>query len=246
MKKRSRISKIWTIKKRYLQKLLDESGSIVEVLEKLGYDGYNGNHRTINIRIKEDKLDLEKFNINKKALNKKRKRNKIPDSEVFKENSTYSSNKGLKRKLLEDQGFAYECSECDNKGEHNGKPLSLQLDHINGISNDNRLENLRFLCPNCHSQTKTFSGKKTKINHYCSCGNKKVTKQALKCQKCANKEKNFARRKFDISEQDLYNLVCIQKLPFTKLGLMFEVSDNAIRKRCVKYGIDPKARKFIK
>jgi hypothetical protein len=47
-------------------------------------------------------------------------------------------------------------------GEWNGQPLKLQLDHINGINDDNRLENLRFICPNCHSQTITYAGKNTK------------------------------------------------------------------------------------
>lgn len=39
------------------------------------------------------------------------------------------------------------------------KDITLQLDHINGVNDDNRIENLRFLCPNCHSQTSTFTGR---------------------------------------------------------------------------------------
>lgn len=54
----------------------------------------------------------------------------------------------------------YRCSICGNTGEWNSKKLVLQLDHINGIHNDNRIENLRLLCPNCHSQTDTFCGKR--------------------------------------------------------------------------------------
>ena len=53
----------------------------------------------------------------------------------------------------------YECAFCGNKGEWLGKPVALELDHINGISNDHRLENLRFLCPNCHAITDTYCGK---------------------------------------------------------------------------------------
>lgn len=79
--------------------------------------------------------------------------------EILVENSTYLNRAKLKERLVRDNLLKYECSVCGNTGEWNNKFLSLQLDHINGINNDNRIENLRFLCPNCHSQTDTFSGK---------------------------------------------------------------------------------------
>jgi len=63
------------------------------------------------------------------------------------------------KKLLIQEGRPYKCELCENPGTHNNKLLVLQLDHINGISYDNRKENLRFLCPNCHSQTETYCGK---------------------------------------------------------------------------------------
>lgn len=68
----------------------------------------------------------------------------------------------LKKRLIFDKILENKCCECSNTGEWNGKPMTLELDHINGDSNDNSLENLRILCPNCHSQTPTFRKKKTK------------------------------------------------------------------------------------
>lgn len=53
----------------------------------------------------------------------------------------------------------YKCAFCGNTGEWLGQKLTLQLDHINGKNNDYRIENLRFLCPNCHSITPTYAGK---------------------------------------------------------------------------------------
>jgi 5-methylcytosine-specific restriction endonuclease McrA len=62
----------------------------------------------------------------------------------------------------------YECAECGNKGLYNGKVLDLQMDHINGIKKDQEFSNLRFLCPNCHSQTETYAGgnrKNKRLSH---------------------------------------------------------------------------------
>ena len=70
--------------------------------------------------------------------------------EILIENSSYDNIASLKRRLLNEGYLEYKCSEC-GISEWNGKPLSLHLDHINGKHNDHRIENLRFLCPNCHS-----------------------------------------------------------------------------------------------
>jgi len=65
----------------------------------------------------------------------------------------------LKKYLIRFELKNYECILCNNKGEWNNKKLSLQLDHIDGDNLNNELDNLRILCPNCHSQTSTYSGK---------------------------------------------------------------------------------------
>jgi len=69
-----------------------------------------------------------------------------------------STRKGsyLRVALIEYELLDYSCQICEAPAEWQGEPITLQLDHINGVNNDHRLENLRFLCPNCHSQTTTW------------------------------------------------------------------------------------------
>ena len=68
------------------------------------------------------------------------------------------------RKALLETGVPYQCSECSTQGMWNGKPLTLHVDHIDGKYWNNTKENLRFICPNCHSQTPTWCGKNKQNN----------------------------------------------------------------------------------
>tara|TARA_R110000868_G_scaffold319286_10_gene580081 strand:- start:73 stop:636 length:564 start_codon:yes stop_codon:yes gene_type:complete len=79
--------------------------------------------------------------------------------DIFCKNSEYKNNSSLKKRIIELNLLKYECIICKNNGIWLEKPITLQIDHINGINNDNRIENLRFLCPNCHTQTETYGSK---------------------------------------------------------------------------------------
>jgi hypothetical protein len=87
-----------------------------------------------------------------------KKSKRFSNNIVFVENSSYARH-NLKRRIIEEKLLEYKCVCCGNIGEHNSQPLTLQLDHINGVNNDHRLENLRFLCPNCHTQQDTYAAK---------------------------------------------------------------------------------------
>lgn len=80
--------------------------------------------------------------------------------EIFCERSSVPR-AGLRAMAIRHGLFRGVCSLC-GIGEWLGKPLTIELDHINGISDDNRVHNLRWLCPNCHSQTPTFRNAKAR------------------------------------------------------------------------------------
>jgi hypothetical protein len=85
--------------------------------------------------------------------------NKKPDLRlVLKKNSSYTQS-SLRRRIKNEKLIPEMCNLCGIKNQWNGKILNLHLDHINGVSNDHRIGNLRYLCPNCHSQTDTYAGK---------------------------------------------------------------------------------------
>jgi len=83
---------------------------------------------------------------------------KVPLDEILKgKHPSYQTYK-LKNRLLKEGIKENICEEC-GISEWNGKPINMQLDHINGDSHDHSLENLKMICPNCHSQTDTYCGK---------------------------------------------------------------------------------------
>jgi 5-methylcytosine-specific restriction endonuclease McrA len=105
----------------------------------------------------------------------------VRDSEIFVKNSPYT-NDLVKQRLVINNYMPYRCAMCDIGDTWRFRAITLELDHINGHNRDNRLENLRLLCPNCHSQTDTFRGRNTNT------GRLKVTDEELLAayHSCAN------------------------------------------------------------
>jgi len=82
--------------------------------------------------------------------------------QAIKDLSAHATRASVRKTIIREELIPYKCGMC-GIDEWNNKKLSLHLDHINGVNDDHRLENLRFLCPNCHSQTETYTGRNKKL-----------------------------------------------------------------------------------
>ena len=105
------------------------------------------------------KLGCYKPNQAGKGITKKDNGNKISLDEILGGKHHYYQTNKLRKRLISEGYKTGECEEC-HITEWNGKPITIELDHIDGNRNNHSLENLKMLCPNCHSQTPTFRGKK--------------------------------------------------------------------------------------
>lgn len=158
---RTKRSIVWKIPLDEFQKIVKSSQSIADICRHLGIAVAGANHKTILKRIVEDAIDASHI---PRGLgsNKGRTFNNLPSKaipldKIMIENSTYYRGH-LKKRLLKDGLLRNECYVCGIGPQWNKKKLVMVLDHINGLRNDHRLENLRMLCPNCNSQQPTFAG----------------------------------------------------------------------------------------
>jgi Zn finger protein HypA/HybF involved in hydrogenase expression len=156
-------NKIYKLSDEQFVELLKKSSTISEVLFKLGYTvkGNSWGYSQVKRRMDDLNLDYSIFK-GKSAVIKIGRLNNVRKEDILKENCKHQRTV-LRRYIIKNNLIPYKCAICGCT-EWQGKTLSLELDHINGINNDNRLENLRFLCPNCHSQTSTYGSRNQQLN----------------------------------------------------------------------------------
>jgi len=225
-----------------LTDVVKKSYSVSEVMRRLGMLFSGGTHGHITKKIKMYEIDTSHFkqqhmNIGKSPINKKLWQEIL----IKKENSNTERTKLLRRALME-SGREYKCEDCGLKDNWNGKPICIQIDHINGNRSDNRLENLRFLCPNCHSQTSTFNVAKTpfrkeKIKKCIRCGidfTYNTTRRKYCSVKCANQKECKERKTKIVWPEKNVLLQMLLESNFTQVAFKLGISDNAIRKHLRK------------
>lgn len=211
-----------------------ESNSYYDLMKNLNLAISGSTHKTLKTIISRNNIDVKHFKGN--AWNKFNFKNNI---DVFLVKDKITDSSFLKKRLIQENILKNECSRC---GINNwlGEVLSLHLDHINGEHSDNRIENLRLLCPNCHSLTPTYcvGNRKSKksitlFNNLCKCGKniKRKSKQCLSCyhESTKGKEKLFCRKIINRPSKEQL-LEDLRTMSYVSVGKKYGVSDNAIRK----------------
>lgn len=224
-----------------VRKAVEDSVSYSEALRLLGYSVSGTARRRFQVRVESLGLDVSHFD--------PRGRRGGETWTLEKVYSTYGAPLHHRMKALIREDLGAHCAMCGQADSWNGRKLVLQIDHTNGDSKDHHKENLRLLCPNCHSQTPTYAGRNNvRPPNTCVDCSTEITRRATRCTPCYVKARESLKEtrantlnagwtpKIDwpdaISLRDL-----VWSMPCRDVGKQLGVSDNAVRKRCKKLGI---------
>lgn len=209
-----------------------KSQSVCQVLKLLNLKPAGGNYQTLKNRFRTLNIDTSHFI--GKTFNRGKTWVAFPIERYLSNEIPISSHK-LKIRLIKEGKLQPICASC-KLIEWLGEPIPLELDHKNGIHDDNIFSNLQLLCPNCHAKTPTYRGKNIKRTltvqrHSHPCTNRcvscsiPITRQATRCKKCV-----AAGRSTKIkwpSPEDLYAMV--QRTSYCTVAKSLGVSDTAVR-----------------
>lgn len=215
-----RRSVLWQVDKETFRKIVKQNKTHTEVLKHFGLEGKGGNYTTLKRRIEHDKISTKHF----KPQHNLPTKTAISLKKVLTKNSSYSRYT-LKKRLIKKGLIPNKCVLCGLQNKWQNKPINMVLDHINGVSDDHRLKNLRLVCPNCNSQLPTHAGKnKFKNQNHCVECSKVITKHAQRCIQCASKKRRLPRPSKEQLLKELSNS------NYCAVGRKYGVSDNAIRR----------------
>jgi hypothetical protein len=198
-----------------LKQIIAESNTVTETCFKMYGNKLYGNRITIKNYIKQYDINTTHFGINNGNVNSNRFV-KTPLSKILVSGSTFNTT-NLKEKLYNNGLKERKCELCGQDENWHGKHMSLILDHINGIRDDHRFENLRIVCPNCDATLPTFSGKNVKH------------KKTEKIKGITHFEQSQLQRKVKRPEYMQLKKE-INEFGYLGTGRKYGVSDNAIRK----------------
>lgn len=224
------------------ERLIETCSTYTEVLKHFTLDSKGGNIATLKRRIAEEGHSVRHFKDGAaKAMLQASLSRRKPLSDLlvlWPKSVTCPGN--FKLRLVEEGVLRKECYECGLTPTWNHKVLVLALDHIDGNPLNNKRENLRFLCPNCHSQTPTFAGRNSAIakqnrkSRVCKDCGLRIVKGSTRCRVCSAVETHKAsclRPPREVLEAKVWAQPC------TKVASDLGVTDASVADWCKHYGI---------
>lgn len=160
--------RVQTVPRDELIEIVKRNSTMTGVLADLGYSG-TGRTNALKIRMISDGIDFASLRLSDSSALEIDRAKRVEKYEKFLVADSPNHGSMYKDRLIRDGLLVVQCYICGIGPSWNGLSLILQLDHINGVSNDNRLENLRLLCPNCHSQTDTYCRGRVSVKNFDEC-----------------------------------------------------------------------------
>jgi len=235
---RKRTSIIWSIPDDEFITRVKNSKTMSELLRTFGLQNKGNNFITCKQRMKALNVDHSHFLNREKSSILTRTMTEAKFRDII-DNKLYISRNQVKIYVLRFNLVPYICDECGILPEWNNKSLTLQLEHKNGISDDNTISNLSFLCPNCHSQTETYAGKRHKktLPRCEKCDN--VICKNNKRGKCIACDGERRRKAVRPSKEELILLLTTKSMECVAKNFGLKTG-NTIKKWCKDYNIDSK------
>ena len=239
-------------KEKEICEIIKNSSNLNCVCKALGKRATNNNYTKLRKIIKKYGINTSHFKFN----GSKKTRKYITKEDYFTKDSKVSSSK-IRMKLLEYGLKPHKCEKCGRTTWIFGDmeyPIPLEAHHIDGDRTNNTLDNLMLICPNCHTFTENYCGKNIVKGEtgndkelYYATKRKKIEKKCEHCQKvfqtndkkqkfCSKKCTDEHHRKCVRPPKEELEKLILEK-SYKELGRIFGVTDNTIRKWCIRYGI---------
>ena len=218
------------ISKEQAEEIVKKCYSIADFCRYVGWITKGNNYKIFHKYVKEYNLDISHFTFGKKQVkNFNLLGKKYSLNEYLKSN--HIRGKVLIKKMVEEGVKERKCESC-GLTEWKGEEIPLELHHIDGNHFNNDLDNLQLLCPNCHSLTDSYCGRKNKTEHKCKECGKEISRWSNSglCSDCTKKKQRKVERP---SLEELEKL--LSNNSYVAVGKMFNVSDNTIRKWLKNY-----------
>lgn len=225
----------WNLER--IKEVIPQCINFTEVLEMLSIPRQGNNSNTLKRLLDENNIDYSHFTGRARVYN-----NTSTSINEYLSNRVKITSGKLRIKLLAEGLKENKCEICGITKWH-GKPIVCQLHHIDGNNQNNNLENLQILCPNCHSQTENYCGiaNVNKTKYYCKDCGKEINKGSVYCTICSHKH---TRKVKDRPSKEKLLQDFKELKSFVKIGAKYGVSDNAIRKWFIQVGLPSKSKEL--